>query len=61
MRELLTIEEVAERLRVKVLTIRWLRQEGRFPPAIKVGRRLVWDAADLEARLETQRESDEVR
>lgn len=61
MRELLTIEEVTERLRVKVLTIRWLRQEGRFPPAIKVGRRLVWDAADLEAWLETQRESEEVR
>jgi hypothetical protein len=30
MRELLTIEEVAERLRVKVLTIRWLRQEAGF-------------------------------
>jgi excisionase family DNA binding protein len=37
--ELLTIEEVAERLRVSVLTVRWLRQEGRFAPAIKVGRR----------------------
>jgi excisionase family DNA binding protein len=61
MRELLTIDEVAERLRVKVLTIRWLRQEGRFPLAIKVGRRLVWDAADLEAWLETQREPEEVR
>ena len=36
--ELLTIEEVAERLRVSVLTVRWLRQEGRFAPAIKVGR-----------------------
>ena len=40
--DLLTIEEVAERLRVSVLTVRWLRQEGRFAPAIKVGRRLVW-------------------
>ncbi len=60
MRELLTIEEVAERLRVKVLTIRWLRQEGRFPPAIKVGRRLVWDAADLGAWLDAQREAEEV-
>lgn len=39
--ELLTIEEVAERLRVSVLTVRWLRQEGRFAPAIKVGRRLI--------------------
>jgi excisionase family DNA binding protein len=61
MRELLTIEEVAERLRVKVLTIRWLRQEGRFPPAIKVGRRLVWDAADLEVWIEAQREPEQIR
>ncbi len=39
----LNIEEVAEALRVSVPTIRWLRQEGRFAPAIRVGRRLVWD------------------
>jgi excisionase family DNA binding protein len=32
--DLLTVEEVAERLRVSVLTVRWLRQEGRFAPAI---------------------------
>ena len=42
--ELLTIEEVAERLHVSVLTVRWLRQEGRFAPAIRVGRRFVWDS-----------------
>ena len=58
--DLLTIEEVAERLRVSVLTVRWLRQEGRFAPAIKVGRRLVWDAHDVAAWLESQRESAEV-
>jgi excisionase family DNA binding protein len=58
--DLLTIEEVAERLRVFVLTVRWLRQEGRFAPAIKVGRRLVWDARDVAAWLESQRESAEV-
>jgi len=58
--DLLTIEEVAERLRVSVLTVRWLRQEGRFVPAIKVGRRLVWDARDVAAWLESQRESTEV-
>jgi excisionase family DNA binding protein len=58
--DLLTIEEVAERLRVSVLTVRWLRQEGRFVPAIKVGRRLVWDARDVVAWLESQRESAEV-
>jgi excisionase family DNA binding protein len=45
--ELLTIEEVADRLRVSVLTVRWFRKEGRFAPAIKVGRRLMWDARDV--------------
>lgn len=55
--ELLTIEEVAKQLRVSVLTVRWLRQEGRFAPAIRVGRRLVWDARDVAAWLESQRET----
>ena len=58
--DLLTIEEVAERLRVSVLTVRWLRQEGQFAPAIKVGRRLVWDARDVAAWLESHREPTEV-
>jgi len=58
--DLLTIEEVAEQLRVSVLTVRWLRQEGRFAPAIKVGRRLVWDARDVAAWLESHREPTEV-
>jgi excisionase family DNA binding protein len=53
---LLTIDEVADYLRVPVLTVRWLRQEGRFAPAIKVGRRLVWDARDVEAWVESNRE-----
>jgi excisionase family DNA binding protein len=54
---LMTIEEVAEHLRVPVLTVRWLRQEGRFVPAIKVGRRLVWDARDVAAWVQSQREA----
>ncbi len=58
--ELLTIEEVADRLRVSVPTVRWLRQEGRFVPAIRVGRRLVWDARDVDAWLDSQRESPKV-
>jgi excisionase family DNA binding protein len=58
--ELLTIEEVADRLRVSVLTVRWLRQEGRFAPAIRVGRRLVWDARDIAAWLDSRRERPEV-
>ena len=60
MMELLTIDEVAERLRVSVLTVRWLRQEGRFVPAIRAGRRLVWDARDVAAWLESHRERPEV-
>jgi excisionase family DNA binding protein len=58
--ELLTIEEVADRLRVSVLTVRWLRQEGRFAPAIRVGRRLVWDARDVAAWVKSHRESAEL-
>jgi predicted DNA-binding transcriptional regulator AlpA len=55
--ELLTIEDVVARLRVSVLTVRWLRQDGRFVPAIRVGRRLMWDARDIDAWLKAQRES----
>jgi excisionase family DNA binding protein len=58
--ELLTIEEVAERLRVSVPTVRWLRQEGRFVPAIKIGRRLMWDSRDVAAWLKAQRETPKV-
>ena len=58
--ELLTIEEVAARLRVSVPTVRWLRQEDRFTPAIKVGRRLMWDARDVDAWLKAQRETTKV-
>lgn len=61
MSALLTIDEVADRLRVPVLTIRWLRQEGRFAPAIRVGRRLVWEASDIDAWLEQHRETSVVR
>jgi len=55
--QLMNLQEVAKYLRVPVPTIRWLRQEGRFAPAIKVGRRLVWDAADVRAWAEAQRET----
>lgn len=55
--DLMNVEEVAEYLRVPVLTVRWLRQEGRFAPAIKVGRRVVWDRRDVIAWAESMRES----
>jgi hypothetical protein len=57
MTQYMNIEDVANFLRVPVLTIRWLRQEGRFAPAIKVGKRLVWEADDVRAWAEAQREA----
>jgi excisionase family DNA binding protein len=56
MKVYLTIEEVARAVRVSVPTVRWLRQEGRFAPAIKVGRRVVWDESELMAWMERNRE-----
>ena len=57
MKVYLTIDEVSAMLRVSVPTLRWLRQEGRFAPAIRVGRRLLWDRAEVEAWMESNRES----
>ena len=56
MERLMTIEEVAEYLRVPVLTVRWLRQEGRFAPAVKVGRRLLWEESAVNRWVEANRE-----
>jgi excisionase family DNA binding protein len=57
MKAYMTIEEVARLLRVSVPTVRWLRQEGRFAPAFKIGRRLVWEEAEVLAWIEGNRES----
>lgn len=56
MERLMNIDEVAEYLRVPVLTVRWLRQDGRFAPAIKVGRRLVWEESAIMAWADENRE-----
>ena len=56
MERLMTIDEVAEYLRVPVLTVRWLRQEGRFAPAVKVGRRLLWEESAVNSWVEANRE-----
>lgn len=57
MERLMTIDEVADYLRVPVLTIRWLRQEGRFAPAVKVGRRLLWEESAVNRWVEANRET----
>ncbi|MCR6647284.1 MAG: HNH endonuclease [Cellulomonas sp.] len=52
----LYIEDVAEMLGVTVLTLRTMRKTGRAPEPIgRVGTRLVWDAADVEAWLEARK------
>ncbi len=56
MEPLMSIADVAEFLRVPVCTVRWLRQEGRFAPAVKVGRRLAWERSTLVAWIDAQRE-----
>jgi hypothetical protein len=53
--ELLTLSEVAERLRVPMNTIRWWRQKGTGPGFFKVGRRLVTTVGDLQAWIEKQK------
>jgi excisionase family DNA binding protein len=50
----MTIDEVAEYLRCPVETVKWLRQEGRFAPAVKVGRRLAWKESAIVAWVESQ-------
>lgn len=56
-RPLLTIEDVAARLAVSVGCVRAWRMKGEGPPAIRVGSSLRWAERDLEAWLESRRES----
>lgn len=54
---LLTIDELAQRLTVSVGCIRSWRVKGEGPPAIRVGTALRWDAAEVDAWLDSRRES----
>jgi excisionase family DNA binding protein len=56
MEDLMTVSEVADHLRVSVTTVRWLRVEGRFAPAVKVGRRVLWERSTIQAWVEANRE-----
>lgn len=52
--KLLTTDEVAERLRRPPETVRYWRWKGEGPPAFKIGRRVMYDEAQLEAWIERQ-------
>lgn len=53
--DLMLIEEVAEQSRTPVATLRYMRVRGEGPPAFKVGRRLLYRRADVQAWLEAAR------
>ena len=46
--ELLTISEVSERYRIPVGTLRFWRHKGIGPAGFRIGRRVVYRAADCE-------------
>lgn len=51
---LLTIEEAAEALRTPVGTLRYWRHMNKGPKAARIGGRVMYRQADLEAWLEAQ-------
>lgn len=54
MRELLTTREVAEMIRTPAETLRYWRSDNKGPRSIKLGRRVLYDRADVEAWLENE-------
>ena len=52
--QLLTIEEAAEALRTPVSTLRYWRHMNKGPRAARIGGRIMYRQADLEAWLEAQ-------
>lgn len=55
--ELLTIQDLAERLTVSVGCIRAWCRRGDRPPAIRVGAALRWDPGEVDEWLNSRRES----
>lgn len=51
-RRFLTAPETAERLRTTPQALYNMRHRGEGPPAVQVGRRLLYDEADLDAYLD---------
>jgi excisionase family DNA binding protein len=47
--DLLLLEEVAEMTRLSTSTLRWLRHRNEGPPGFKMGRRVMFRRAAVEA------------
>jgi predicted DNA-binding transcriptional regulator AlpA len=54
---LLNVEEAAALLRVSPETVKYLRSQHRFAPAIRIGRRVMWLRSDVVAWRNNQRET----
>lgn len=54
---LLNVEEAAALLRVSPETVKYLRSQHRFAPAIRIGRRVMWLRSDVVAWRNQQRET----
>lgn len=53
--KLMTTAEVADLVRAPIETVRYWRHIGSGPKAFKIGRRVLYDAADVEAWIESKR------
>ncbi len=51
---LLNLQEVGERIRVPVPTLRLWRQQGKGPKSFKIGRHVAYFEADVSSWLEAQ-------
>lgn len=56
----LTTAEVAELLRTPAETVRYWHHVGKGPRSFKVGRRRLYDAAEVEAWVQAQRAGERV-
>lgn len=56
--ELLTTEEVAKLARTSTDTVRYWRHVGKGPRSFKVGRRVLYDQADVQSWLDDAKAGD---
>jgi predicted DNA-binding transcriptional regulator AlpA len=57
----LLMNEVSERTRIPIDSLRYLRQTGGGPPSFRLGRRVVYPESGLQAWIRAQAEQEEAR
>ena len=61
MKKLLTLEEVSERTRIPVGTLRYWRSIGSGPAMFRLGRRVVAEESEVDAWVEAEAAKDHER